>query len=69
MSLFLVLVAAYVLIKVQLVVVLVVLAVLFATVIERPVLALHRMKVPRPLSLAQLYVLIIGGMIVRAAVS
>ena len=63
MSLFLVLVAAYVLIKVQLVVVLVVLAVLFATVIERPVLALHRMKVPRPLSILAVYVLIIGGIV------
>lgn len=61
LSLFLVIVAAYVLVKVQLVVVLVVLAILFATIIERPVLALHRRRVPRPLSILAVYVMIIGG--------
>jgi predicted PurR-regulated permease PerM len=61
LSLLLVLIAAYVLLKVQLVVVLVVLAVLFATIIERPVLALHRLKIPRPLSILAVYIMIIGG--------
>ena len=62
LSLFLVLVAAYVLLKIQLVLVLVVLAVLFATIIERPVMALHRRRVPRPLSILAVYVMIIGGL-------
>jgi predicted PurR-regulated permease PerM len=63
LSLFLVLVAAFVLMKIQLVVVLVVLAVLFATIIERPVMALHRRRVPRPLSILAVYVMIIGGIV------
>lgn len=60
-SLFLVLLSAYVLMKVQLVVVLVILAILFATIIERPVMALHKRRVPRPLSILAVYVMIIGG--------
>jgi predicted PurR-regulated permease PerM len=63
LSLFLVLVSAYVLLKIQLVVVLVVLAILFATIIERPVMALHRRKVPRPLSILAVYIMIIGGIV------
>jgi predicted PurR-regulated permease PerM len=62
LSLFLVLIAAYVLLKIQLVLVLVVLAILFATIIERPVMALHRRRVPRPLSILAVYVMIIGGL-------
>jgi predicted PurR-regulated permease PerM len=62
LSLFLVLIAAYVLLKVQLVLVLVLLAVLFATIIERPVMALHRQRVPRPLSILAVYLMIIGGL-------
>lgn len=64
LSLFLVIVAAYVLVKIQLVVVLVVLAILFATIIERPVMALHRrLRVPRPLSILAVYIMIIGGIV------
>ena len=62
-SLFLVLVSVYILIKVQLVVVLVILAILFATIIERPVMALHRRRIPRPLSILAVYVMIIGGIV------
>jgi predicted PurR-regulated permease PerM len=62
-SLFIVLAALYVLVKIQLVVVLVVLAILFATIIERPVMALHRRRIPRPLSILAVYVLIIGGIV------
>jgi predicted PurR-regulated permease PerM len=61
LSLLLVLIAAFVLMKIQLVIVLVVLAILFATIIERPVMALHRRRVPRPLSILAVYVMIIGG--------
>ncbi len=63
LSLFLVLVAAFILFKVQLVIVLVILAVLFATIIERPVMALHRYRVPRPLSILAVYVMIIGTIV------
>ena len=63
LSLLLVLIAAFVLMKIQLVVVLVLLAILFATVIERPVMALHRRRVPRPLSILAVYVMIIGGIV------
>ena len=62
-SLLLVLVAAFILYKVQLVIVLVVLAVLFATIIERPVMALHRYRVPRPISILAVYVSIIGTIV------
>lgn len=61
LSLLLVLISAFVLMKIQLVIVLVVLAILFATIIERPVMALHRRRVPRPLSILAVYVMIIGG--------
>jgi predicted PurR-regulated permease PerM len=44
------------------VLVLVLLAVLFATIIERPVMALHRQRVPRPLSILAVYIMIIGGL-------
>jgi predicted PurR-regulated permease PerM len=63
LSLLLVLLSAYVLMKIQLVVVLVILAVLFATIIERPVMALHRRRIPRPLSILAVYVMIIGGIV------
>lgn len=63
-SLFLVLLSAYVIMKIQLVVVLVILAVLFATIIERPVMAMHRRRIPRPLSILAVYVMIIGTIVV-----
>lgn len=59
-SLLLVLMVAYLLIKVQLVMVLVLLAVLFATVIERPVSVLERRRVPRAFSILAVYIAIIG---------
>ncbi len=60
LSLFLVLLVAYLLIKVQLVIILVVLALLFATIIERPVSQLERRKIPRGLSILAVYISIIG---------
>jgi predicted PurR-regulated permease PerM len=60
LSLFLVLLVAYLLIKVQLVIILVVLALLFATIIERPVSQLERRRIPRGLSILAVYVAIIG---------
>ena len=66
LSLFLVIISAYVILKIQLVVVLVILAILFATIIERPVMALHRRRVPRPLSILAVYIMIIGGIVLAA---
>jgi len=63
LSLFLVLIAAFLVLNIQLVLVLVVLAILFATIIERPVMALHRYRVPRPLSILAVYVTIIGTIV------
>jgi predicted PurR-regulated permease PerM len=59
-SLLLVLLVAYLLIKVQLVMVLVLLSVLFATVIERPVGVLERKRIPRAFSILSVYIAIIG---------
>ena len=65
-TLFLVLLLAYVLIQVQLVLILCLLAVLFATVIERPVHLLERRFVPRPLAILAVYLVIIGGVALPA---
>ena len=65
-TLFLVLLVAYVLIQVQLVLILCLLAVLFATVIERPVHLLERRFVPRPLAIVAVYLAIIGGIALPA---
>lgn len=62
-SLLLVIVVAYVLLKIQLVVVLVLLALLFATIIERPVNELERRRIPRGLSILTVYVAIIGTIV------
>lgn len=62
-SLLLVLLIAYLLVKVQFVIFLTLLALLFATVIERPVEALHARRIPRGLSILIVYVLIIGGFV------
>ncbi|HEY8448087.1 MAG TPA: AI-2E family transporter [Thermomicrobiales bacterium] len=59
-SLFLVLLIAYLLLKVQIVLILVLLAILFATIIERPVSELERRHVPRSLSILAVYVAILG---------
>jgi predicted PurR-regulated permease PerM len=62
-SLFLVLLIAFLLVKVQLVLVLTLLALLFATVIERPVDELQRRRIPRGLSILLVYIAIIGGFV------
>lgn len=59
-SLFVVLLLGYVVIKAQLVLILVLLALLFATIIERPVLELQKRKIPRGLSILFIYIGIIG---------
>lgn len=60
-NLFIVLLIAFLLIKVQLVLILTLLALLFATVIERPVEELQKRRIPRGLSILLVYVAIIGG--------
>jgi predicted PurR-regulated permease PerM len=62
-SLLLVLLVAYLMIKVQLVLILVVLAILFATIIERPVNLLERRHIPRGLCILAVYITIIGTLI------
>lgn len=68
-TLFLVLLLAYVLVKVRLVIVLMLLAFVFATAIERPVRALQRRHVPRALSILIVYVALIGGVGLFAALT
>ena len=63
LSLFLVLLLGYVIIRAQLVLVLVILSILFATVIERPVGELAKRHIPRGLAILMMYALIIGGII------
>ena len=65
-SLFLVLLLGYVIIRAQLVLVLVILAILFATVIERPVTELAKRHVPRGLAILMMYALIIGGIVLAS---
>ncbi|MBA2598081.1 MAG: AI-2E family transporter [Chloroflexia bacterium] len=63
-SLLIVLVVGYLLIQIQLVLVLVLLSLVFATVIQRPVDALERRHVPRPLAILIMYIALIGGITV-----
>lgn len=63
LSLFLVLLLGYVIIRAQLVLVLVILSILFATVIERPVTELAKRHVPRGLAILTMYALILGGIV------
>lgn len=63
MTLFLVLLVAYVLIQIKLVLVLTLLALLFATVIDRPLQHLERRHVPRGLGIIIIYVALIGGLV------
>ncbi|MGH2534792.1 MAG: AI-2E family transporter [Thermomicrobiales bacterium] len=60
-TLFLILLIAFILVRVQLVLILTLLALLFATVIERPIEQLQRRRIPRGLSILLVYVAIIGG--------
>jgi predicted PurR-regulated permease PerM len=63
-SLLIVLAIGYLLIQVQFVLVLLLLSLVFATVIQRPIDALERRHVPRPLAILLMYVAIIGGLAV-----
>ena len=62
-SLFLILLLGYVVLRAQLVLVLVVLSILFATVIERPVAELNKRHVPRGLAILLMYAAIIGAIV------
>jgi predicted PurR-regulated permease PerM len=65
-SLFLILVVGYVLVEVRVVVVVALLALLYATVIERPVRALERRHVPRRAAVLLIDIALVGGLIVPA---
>jgi predicted PurR-regulated permease PerM len=62
-SLLLVLIAGYLLIQVQFVLIVAALALLFATIVERPVQLIERKLIPRPIAILIVYVLIIGGVV------
>lgn len=60
LTLFLVLLLAYVMIQIRVVLIITLLAVVFATVIERPVQLLERRYVPRAIAILAIYVAIVG---------
>ncbi len=60
LTLFLVLLLAYVMIQIQVVLIITLLALVFATVIERPVQLLERRHVPRAIGILAIYAAIIG---------
>jgi len=62
LNLLVVLIVAYLLIQIQFVLVLVLLSLVFATVISRPVDALDRRGVPRPLAILLIYVGLIAAL-------
>src|SRR5215203_2191569 len=62
LTLLLVLIVGYLLIQIQFVLVLVLLSLVFATVIQRPVQALERRDVPRPLAIVLMYIAILGAL-------
>lgn len=64
MSLLLVLVVGYLLIQIQFVLVLVLLSLVFATAIQRPVDALERRHIPRPLAILLVYAMLIAAITV-----
>ena len=64
LSLLVVLIVAYLILQVQFVLVLLLLALVFATVIQQPVDALERRHVPRPLAILLVYAALIGGLTV-----
>lgn len=66
LTLFLTLLLGYVMYKVQLVLILLLLSILFATIIERPVHVLERQRIPRGLSILLIYVAIIGTVVLGA---
>ena len=61
-TLLLVLIVGYLLIQIQFVLILVLLSLVFATVMQRPVNALERRHVPRPLAILLMYIAIIGAL-------
>jgi predicted PurR-regulated permease PerM len=63
-SLLLVLIVGYLLIQIQFVMVLVLLSLVFATVIAKPVESLERRHVPRPLAILLIYVALIAALTV-----
>lgn len=63
MSLLLVLLAGYLLIQVQFVLIVTALALLFATIVERPVQLIERRLIPRPIAILAVYILIIAGLV------
>ena len=62
-SLFLVLLLAWVLIRIELVLILALLAIVFGTIIERPVQRLEQQRIPRPAGILLIYVIIIGTLV------
>ncbi|MBA3336826.1 MAG: AI-2E family transporter, partial [Chloroflexia bacterium] len=66
LTLFLVILAAWVLLQVQLVLILALLSILFATVIERPLQHLERRHIPRGVAILFIYAASIGGLILVA---
>jgi len=62
-SLLLTLLVAWLLYQAQVLVVLVILSVILATIIEKPVMRLERRHIPRPLGILLVYVGIIGGVV------
>lgn len=64
LSMLLVLIVAYVLLQIQFVLVLVLMALVFATVIQKPVEQLERARLPRPLAILLVYIAIIAALVV-----
>ena len=63
LSLFLVLLLAWVLVRIELVLILTLLALLLGTIIERPLQLLEQRRVPRPAGILLIYIAIIGGIV------
>lgn len=64
LSMLAVLIVAYVLLQIQFVLVLVLMALVFATVIQKPVEQLERLRLPRPLAILLVYIGIIAALAV-----
>ncbi len=62
LSMLIVLIVAYVLLQIQFVLVLLLMALVFATVIQKPVDQLERARLPRPLAILLVYTAIIAGL-------
>ncbi|MFN8662018.1 MAG: AI-2E family transporter [Thermomicrobiales bacterium] len=64
LSMLLVLIVAYVLLQIQFVLVLLLMALVFATVIQKPVDRLERWRLPRPLAILLVYIGIIAALVI-----